>query len=76
MRLKLPPLSRVAGLGLIVLAIIMFLKNQTYTTKFDTFSQGGREHHEFTFDYLKVLVIGLVIFLFKEFMRYVYHREY
>lgn len=76
MRLKLPTLSRVVGLALIVLSIFMYLKNWTYTTKFDTFSHGARAHHEFTFDYLKVLVIGLVIFLFKEFMKYVYHREY
>lgn len=76
MTLKKIPFSRVLGLALIALSIYMYVADKSYDTSFDTYSRGGKEHHEFTFSFGIVLAIGLVCFFFREFMKYVYKREY
>ena len=76
MNFKNIPVSRMVGVSLVILSIYMFQGDVSYDTSFDTYSRGGKEHHEFTFDHWVVLLVGLVFFFFKEFMKYVYRREY
>lgn len=76
MKWKESIVSRSIGALLLVLSGYMFANDVEYATNFDTYKGGGVEHHEFTFTYLSVLIIGLVIFFFREFMKYVYRREY
>lgn len=70
-------LTRILGTLLIALAIYMWIEDKEYATSFDKYDISGmRDHKDISINYLKVLIIGLISFFYREIRMYLDYVKY
>lgn len=70
------PISRIIGLALIIWGIYMFVNDIEYKSTFDTFRGVQKEHRNLVINETKMIIVGVIIFFFREIQRYLEWVKY
>lgn len=68
--------SRILGVALLLSSVYMFIQEKEFKSSFETFNGTIQAHKEVTLDYLKVGLVGLIAFFYKEIRRYLDYVKY